>query len=60
MATPLYGVKLTFDHMLLPKEAKANISDDYFEAGHMMYIEQNSLQRLREDLRNFVNVSLKR
>jgi carboxypeptidase C (cathepsin A) len=60
MATPLYGVKLTFDHMSLPKEAKANISDDYFEAGHMMYIEQNSLQRLREDLRNFLNVSLKK
>ena len=60
MATPLYAVNATFDHMALPKEAKANITDDYFEAGHMMYIEQNSLTKLRDDLRNFVNTSLKK
>jgi carboxypeptidase C (cathepsin A) len=60
MATPLFAVKATFEHMALPKEAKANISEDFFEAGHMMYIEQNSLARQREDLRNFVNAALKK
>jgi carboxypeptidase C (cathepsin A) len=60
MATPLFAVNATFNHMALPKEAKANISDDYFEAGHMMYIEQNSLTKLRDDLRNFVNAALKK
>jgi carboxypeptidase C (cathepsin A) len=60
MATPFFAVEHTFEHMGLPKEAKANITDDYFEAGHMMYIEQNSLARQREDLRNFVNAALKR
>jgi carboxypeptidase C (cathepsin A) len=56
----LFAVKATFEHMALPKEAKANISEDFFEAGHMMYIEQNSLARQREDLRNFVNAALKK
>jgi carboxypeptidase C (cathepsin A) len=60
MATPQFAVTYTFDHMQLPKEAKANIVEDYFEAGHMMYIEQNSLQRQREDLRKFVDAALKK
>lgn len=60
MATPLFAVQHTFDHMMLPKEAKANITESYFESGHMMYIEQNSLARQREDLRNLINSALKR
>ena len=60
MATPLFAVKATFEHMALPKEAKANITEDFFEAGHMMYIEQNSLAKQRDDLRNFVNAALKK
>ena len=42
------------------KDTLADITEDYFEAGHMMYIEQNSLAKQREDLRNFVNAALKR
>ena len=60
MATPQFAVTYTFNHMQLPREAKANITEDYFEAGHMMYIEQNSLQRQREDLRKFVDAALKK
>jgi carboxypeptidase C (cathepsin A) len=60
MATPQFAVTYTFNHMQLPKQAKVNITEDYFEAGHMMYIEQNSLQRQREDLRKFVDAALKK
>jgi hypothetical protein len=43
----------------LSKDAKANITENYFEAGHMMYIEQNSLQRQRDDLRKFIERAIK-
>ena len=59
LATPQFAVTYTFDHMLLPQAAKANIKDDYFEAGHMMYIEQESIKRLREDLRGWMRSGLK-
>ena len=59
MATPQFAVTYTFNHMNLSKEAKANIAENYFEAGHMMYIEQNSLQRQRDDLRKFIERAIK-
>jgi carboxypeptidase C (cathepsin A) len=40
--------------MGLDAAAKANISTDEFEAGHMMYIHRPSLERLHKDLATFV------
>lgn len=60
MATPFFAVDHTFAHMALPKEANANITDSYFEAGHMMYIEHESLVRQREDLRRLIDSALKK
>jgi carboxypeptidase C (cathepsin A) len=54
MATPYFGTKYTFSHMGLDAAAKANISTDEFEAGHMMYIHQPSLERLHKGLAAFV------
>ena len=49
-ATPLGGVEYTLDHMGLPAAAHRNIRQDYFEAGHMVYIDTKSLHQLKRDV----------
>ncbi|MBC7798655.1 MAG: hypothetical protein H7Z37_17435, partial [Pyrinomonadaceae bacterium] len=38
---------------------RRNITFDYYEAGHMMYIERNSLRKLKEDVTDFIGNSIK-
>ena len=49
-ATPYFGVEYTLNHMGLTPEAHKNISHDYFKAGHMVYIDQPSLDQLKKDV----------
>lgn len=57
-ATPWLAAKYTFNHFDLPEKLKKNISFSYFKAGHMMYINKDSLIKLSSDLKNFINSSL--
>ncbi|WP_310497450.1 peptidase S10 [Sandarakinorhabdus sp.] len=50
MATPFYGAEFDVDHMLLPPELRANIAFKYYESGHMIYLSQAALARLRADM----------
>ncbi len=49
-ATPLGGVEYTLSHMGLPEQAHRNIRTDYFQAGHMVYIDRPSLDQLKKDV----------
>lgn len=60
MATPFYAAEYTVSAMNLDPQLRRNISFAYYEAGHMMYIEKNSLKKLKEDAAAFVQNSLKR
>ena len=55
IATVFYGVEHSINHLGLPKEIKNNIIMKYYEAGHMMYIHQPSLEKYKKDLTEFVN-----
>jgi len=54
LATPYFATEYTFDHLELDPSLRANITMTYYEAGHMMYIHEESLAQLAEDLREFV------
>lgn len=54
LATPAYMSSYTMDHMGLAPSLRANLSDDYFEAGHMMYLTAESLAKLKKDLAAFL------
>jgi len=54
MATPYFATDYTLRHLGLEKELEANITERYYDAGHMMYIHKPSLNRLREDLTSFL------
>ncbi|MCG8458524.1 MAG: hypothetical protein MI919_19780, partial [Holophagales bacterium] len=54
MATPIHVTKHYMDHLDIPAEARERIRSEYYEAGHMMYLHQPSLEKYREDLAGFV------
>ncbi len=58
MATPYFAMEYTLATMNLDPTLKNNISLSYYEAGHMMYIEKNSLKKLKSDVAKFIQNSL--
>jgi carboxypeptidase C (cathepsin A) len=57
LATPHFATEYTFNHLGIPSEQRANIRMGYYEAGHMMYIQRASLERLGAELAAFVQGS---
>ena len=49
-ATPHFAVGYTFNHMDLTAAAHKNITRDHFNAGHMVYIDNASMQKLKLDI----------
>jgi carboxypeptidase C (cathepsin A) len=54
LATPQAATEYSVDHMDLLPEQRENISIDYYEAGHMMYLHPPSLVKYKEDLARFI------
>ena len=54
LATPFLATEYTFHHLGLDESLRGNVSMGYYEAGHMMYIHEPSLVRMKEDLARFV------
>lgn len=54
LATPHFATEYTFNHLGLDESLLENLQLEQFEAGHMMYLHQPSLQRLSAQLREFV------
>ncbi|HSM57897.1 MAG TPA: hypothetical protein VK879_17215 [Candidatus Sulfomarinibacteraceae bacterium] len=54
LATPYLATEHTFNHLGLPAERRDAVTMRYYEAGHMMYVREPSLARLKADLADFV------
>lgn len=54
LATPFLATEYTFSHLGLDPSLLKNIEMSYYTAGHMMYIHQPSLERMKEVLTNFI------
>ena len=50
LATPFLASEYTFTHLGLDESLQDNISMAYYQAGHMMYIDQGELQKMKRDL----------
>jgi carboxypeptidase C (cathepsin A) len=57
LATPFAATRYTFDRLQLDPEVKKNVSMDYFEGGHMMYIDRKAHAKLKKDLASFITTS---
>jgi carboxypeptidase C (cathepsin A) len=60
LATPFFGSEYTFDHLGLSSEVHKNITMEYYDAGHMMYVHEPSLKKLKKDLTLFYQQSINR
>ena len=54
LATPFFATEYTFNHMGLEKKIQSNITMKYYEAGHMMYINNAALPQFKKDIAAFV------
>lgn len=52
MATPFFGTELS---LAQPAFDRSRLSIKYYEAGHMMYIHQPSMEKLAKDVRDFIS-----
>ena len=57
LATPYFATEYTFNHIGLSPELRENISQSFYEAGHMMYVQLKSLEQLNNDLGSFIDSS---
>jgi carboxypeptidase C (cathepsin A) len=60
LATPYMATRYTFDHMALDPALSENVTIRHYEAGHMMYIREASLVKMRQDLERFMDSALNR
>ncbi len=58
LATPFFATEYTFEHLELDPSLQEHITLAYYEAGHMMYLHQPSLAKLKADLARFLTAAL--
>ncbi len=54
LATPYFATQYTLSHMSLDPQQHAKISLGYYDAGHMMYLRSDSLDRLHQEVSAFL------
>jgi carboxypeptidase C (cathepsin A) len=54
LGTPYFATEYTFSHLGLNKSLHENVTMEYYEAGHMMYIHMPSLKKMKADLAKFI------
>jgi carboxypeptidase C (cathepsin A) len=55
LATPYFAANYTMDHLNLGQRYRANISFGTFESGHMVYLDSNSLKKMKNNLAGFID-----
>lgn len=58
LATPFFAADYTFDHLGLDPSLRGHLTGGYYEAGHMVYVHQPSLAKLKQDLKAFMATSV--
>jgi carboxypeptidase C (cathepsin A) len=54
-ATPFGNAEYTFNHLGFDQTYKNRVHFEYYESGHMAYLNQKSADKLQHDIENFVN-----
>ena len=59
LATPYFATQYTLNHMGLDPSLRGNIRTGEFEAGHMVYIDSKSLEKLKREVTAFLDNALR-
>ncbi len=55
MATPFFATEFTMGHLGLPTELQGHLTLDYYPAGHMMYLHDESRVKLHDNIAAFID-----
>ena len=55
LATPYFAAEYTFNHMGLNPEMHKRITWDFYQSGHMLYIDSDSRAKLKHDVAEFIS-----
>jgi carboxypeptidase C (cathepsin A) len=58
LATPYFAANFTMDHLDLGPTYRGNISFTTYNAGHMVYVDSDSLAKFKRDLGSFIDKTL--
>lgn len=58
LATPYYAANYVIDHLNLPANFRKNISVETYDSGHMVYVNQQALAKLKQDVARFMDASI--
>ena len=59
MATPFFATEYTMEHLGLPEKLQKNIRLQYYDAGHMMYLRDEDLAKLKANVAAFIDTASK-
>jgi carboxypeptidase C (cathepsin A) len=59
MATPFFATEYTMEHLGLPEKLQKNIHLQYYDAGHMMYLRDDDLAKLKSNVAAFIESASK-
>jgi len=59
LATPFFGTEYTMDHLDLPEKLQSRIHQKYYDAGHMMYLREEDLAKLKNNVASFIEAASK-
>jgi carboxypeptidase C (cathepsin A) len=55
LATPFFATEYTMEHLNLPEKLQKNIRLQYYDAGHMMYVHDEDLAKLKANVAAFID-----
>jgi carboxypeptidase C (cathepsin A) len=59
-ATQFYATEYDINHLMLPAQLRANITSKYYESGHMLYLNQQIMPQLHQDIASWYDTATKR
>jgi len=59
LATPFFATEYTMEHLGLPEKLQKNIHLQYYDAGHMMYVHDEDLAKLKSNVGAFIDAASK-
>jgi carboxypeptidase C (cathepsin A) len=54
LATPYFEGKFEMHHLPIPQKLQSNISYHYYQAGHMIYVNEGVLKQFHDDVAGFI------
>ena len=58
LVAPFFATEYTLDHLSLPRDSGVKaIHEKYYEAGHMMYLREKELARLKENVASLIDAA---